>query len=58
MKCTIGKIFNGKIITGKSTDTSFPGCPYTMGFAVFNYAMGNLWENPCISHVMKYGWKS
>ena len=34
--------------------------PHTMGFVGFFCAMGNRWENPCISHVMKYttGWES
>ena len=39
---------------------NFPGPPHTMGFVAFSRAMGNWWENPCISHVLKYiiGWES
>ena len=40
--------------------TNFPGPPHTMGFVGVFRAMGNWWENPCISHIMKYttGWES
>ena len=40
--------------------TNFPGPPHTMDFVGFFHAMGNWWENPRISHVMKYttGWGS
>ena len=34
--------------------TNFPGPPHTMGFVAFSCAMGNWWDNPCISHMMKY----
>ena len=39
--------------------TNFWGFPHSMGFAVFSHTMGNWWESPCISHIMKYtiGWK-
>ena len=33
---------------------NFPGFSHSMGFPVFYRAMGNVWENPCISHMMKY----
>ena len=52
---------------GKSMNTNFPGSPHTMGFEGFSrepisqtfpirwsHAMGNWWENTCISHMMKY----
>ena len=33
--------------------------PHLMGFPAFSHALGNWWENPCFSHMMKYttGWK-
>ena len=45
---------------GESMSTNFPGPPHTMGFVVFSRTLGNWWENPCISHVIKYtiGWES
>ena len=44
----------------KSIITNFPGFPHTMGFVAFSRTMENWWENPCISHMMKYtiGWES
>ena len=39
---------------GKSMSTNFPGSPHMMGFVPFSRATGNWWENPCISHVMKF----
>ena len=33
---------------------NFPGSPNSMDFAAFSHAMGNWWENPCISHIIKY----
>ena len=33
---------------------NFPGFSHSMGFPVIYRAMGNWWENPCISHMMKY----
>ena len=44
---------------GKSMGISFPDFPYTMGFVAFSCTVGNLWGNPCISHMLKYtiGWK-
>ena len=38
----------------KIMTTNFPGSFHRMGFVAFSLAMGNLWENPCIAHVMKY----
>ena len=40
--------------------TNFSDFPHSMGLAVFSHVMGNLWENTCISHMMKYtiGWES
>ena len=32
--------------------TNFPGPLHTVGFVGFFRAMGNLWENPCISYVI------
>ena len=45
---------------GKIMSINFPGPPHTMGFVVFSCIMGNLCENPCIFHIIKYtiGWKS
>ena len=31
-----------------------PGSPYLMGFVAFSHAMGNWWENPSISHMMRF----
>ena len=44
---------------GKSMITNFPGFPHTIGFVALSRTMGNWWENPCISHMMKYtiGWE-
>ena len=39
---------------GKSMINNFPGSPHTMGFVAFSHAMGNWWENPCISHMMRF----
>ena len=40
--------------------TNFPGLPRTKGFVAFFCAMENSWENPYITHMMKYtiGWES
>ena len=45
---------------GKSMVIDFPDFPHTMGFVAFSCTVGNLWENPCISHMLKYsiGWES
>ena len=45
---------------GKSMSTDFPGPPHMDGFCWNFCVMRNWWENPCISHVMKYttGWES
>ena len=42
---------------GKSMGTNFPGIPHSMGFTMLREIW---WENPCISHVIKYtiGWES
>ena len=34
--------------------------PIQWGFSAFSNAMGNWWENPCISHMINYstGWES
>ena len=37
---------------GKSMSIIFPDFPHTMGFIAFFRTMGNLWGNPCISHMM------
>ena len=39
---------------------NFQGFSKLVDFPAFSYAKGNWWENPCISHMMKYttGWKS
>ena len=34
--------------------TNFPAFPNSIGFAAFDYATGNWWGNPYISHVMNY----
>ena len=39
---------------GKSMSSNFPGPPHTMGFVAFSRTVGNWWENPWISHMMKY----
>ena len=43
MKCTIRLEFNRKKVSmpGKIMGTSFPGCPNSMTFAAFDYAMGS-----------------
>ena len=43
-----------------SLGTNFTRFSHFMGFPAFSHAMGNWWENPCISHMMKYttGWES
>ena len=48
------------ILLWKMYGKQFPSFIHSMGFAVFFSAMGNWWENPCISHVIKYtiGWQS
>ena len=40
--------------------TNFIGFSHSMGFPAISHAMGDWWENPCISHMMKYttGWES
>ena len=45
---------------GKSMRINFPDFSHTMGFVAFSHTVGNLWENPCISRMMKYtiGWES
>ena len=37
---------------GKSMSISFSDFPHTMCFVAFSYTVGNLWGNPCISHMM------
>ena len=56
MKYTIGWESDGKKYSyyGKSMITNFPGSPHTMGFIALSYAMGNWWENPNISHMMRF----
>ena len=39
---------------GKNMSISFPDFPHTMGFVAFSHIVGNLWGNPCISHMLKY----
>ena len=39
---------------GKSMIIDFPGFPHTIGFVAFSRIVENWWENPCISHMMKY----
>ena len=62
MKSTIGWDLTGKKHPdyGKSRSTNFPGSPHTMDFLAFSRTMGNWWEHPCTSHMMKYttGWES
>ena len=38
----------------KSMITNFPGFLHTIDFIAFSLTIGNWWENPCISHMMKY----
>ena len=44
---------------GKSMVIDFPGFPRTMSFVAFSRTVGNLWGNPCMSHMLKYtiGWE-
>ena len=44
---------------GKSMSINFPDFPHTKGFIAFSRTVGNLWGNPCISHMLKYtiGWE-
>ena len=37
---------------GKSMSINFPDFPHTMRFIAFFRTVGNLWGNPCISHMM------
>ena len=39
---------------GKSMSINFLDFPHTMGFVVFSRTKANLWENPYISHMLKY----
>ena len=39
---------------GKGMSTNFPDSPYTMGFVAFPHTMGSWWQNPCISHMMRF----
>ena len=32
----------------------FPDFSPTIGFVAFSRTVGNLWRNPCISHMLKY----
>ena len=32
----------------------FPGSSDSLDFTPFSYDMGNLWGNPCISHIIRY----
>ena len=45
---------------GSCMGTNFSSCLHSIDFASMSHAMRNWWENPCISHMMKYttGWKS
>ena len=45
---------------GKSMVIDFPGFTHTIGFVAFSHTVGNLWGNPCISHMLNYtiGWES
>ena len=45
---------------GKGMSTNFPGSAHAMGFVILSRTMGYLWENSCISRMMKYitGWES
>ena len=40
-------------------NTNFPGPPHATDFVAFCCTIENWWENPCISHMMKYiiGWE-
>ena len=63
MNNTVGWESNGKKSThsmrkkhpyhGKSMSINFPDFPHTMDFVAFSHAVGNWWENPCISHIMR-----
>ena len=39
---------------GKSMSINFPELPQAMGFIAFSCTVRNVWENPRISHVIKY----
>ena len=39
---------------GKSMVIDLPDFLHTMGFVAFSRTVGNLWGNPCISHMLKY----
>ena len=39
---------------GKSMSINFLDFPHTMGFVAFSRTKANLWENPYISHMLKY----
>ena len=56
MRYTIGWESDGKEvpILWKKSVTDFLGFSHTIGFVAFSCNMGNWWENPCISHMLKY----
>ena len=56
LKHTIGWKSEGKKqpYHGESISTNFPGSPHTMGCVAFSRAMRNWWENPCISHMIRF----
>ena len=54
MKYTIGWESNGKKapILWEKYEYQFPRLSHTMGFVAFSCTVGNLWGNPCTSHMM------
>ena len=60
IKYTTGWESNGKKhpYYEKGMGTNLPGFSHSMDLLVFFHAMGNWWENPCMSHIMKHttGW--
>ena len=46
---TLGKVHP---YYGKSMSINFPDFLHTMDFVAFSHIVGNLWGNPCISHMM------
>ena len=54
LKYTIGWESDGKKVPyyGKRMSIGSPDFPHTMGFVAFSRTVGNVWRNPCISHMM------
>ena len=54
MYFSCGKVYHKMGIWCKKSTILSGKSPNSMDFAVFSHAMGQWWENPCISHIIKY----